>query len=78
MLSSVYLLQCGVRDAIAGQAKVSHSEIKLVEECGKGPVSGSTVGQDEGDLLTDALQKRSFWYMAAHKLSYSSKTCFNR
>lgn len=70
-----YLFQRGVRDAVAGQAEVSRGQIKLLEEEGKGPISGSTVGQYVGDLLTDALQEDSLGDVAPHKLPYCCQIC---
>ncbi|TNN85162.1 hypothetical protein EYF80_004512 [Liparis tanakae] len=35
----------GVRDAVAGQAKVSHGQVKPLEQQSKGPISGSAVRQ---------------------------------
>lgn len=52
---SAYLLQRGVRDAVAGQAEVSHGQVEFLEEQCKGPISGPNVGQYVVDLLTDAL-----------------------
>lgn len=71
-----YLLQRGVRDAVAGQAQVTHGQVERLEEQSKGPVSGSTVGQNVGDLLTDALQKNSFRDVAAHKLTHDCHVCW--
>lgn len=73
---NVYLFQRGIRNTIAGQAKVSHSQVKLLEKSSKGPISGSTVGQYEGDFLTDAFQKDSLRDMAPHKLCHSCQICF--
>lgn len=67
---SIYLFQCGVRDTIAGQAQFVHDLIELLEERGKGPISGSGVGQYEGDLLTDALQEDRLGNVPPHKLSH--------
>lgn len=50
-----HLLQRGVRNPVAGQAKVSQRQVQFLKEQAKGPISGSGVGQYVGDLLTDAL-----------------------
>lgn len=70
-----YLLQCGVRDAVAGQAEVSHGQVELLKEPCKGSISGSTVRQDVGDLLTDALQEDRLGDVALHKLTHGRQVC---
>lgn len=70
-----YLLQRGVRDAVAGQAEVSHGQVELLEEQGKGPISGSTIRQYVGDLLTDALQEDCLRDVALHKLTHRCQIC---
>lgn len=72
----VYLLQRGVRDTVAGQAKVNHSQVELLEERSKRSVSGSAIRQYESDFLTDALQKDSLRDMAPQELSHSCQICF--
>lgn len=70
-----YLLQLGVRDAIAGKAEVRHGRVELLEEQSKGPISGSTIRQYVGDLLTDALQEDRLGDVAPHKLTHSCQIC---
>lgn len=74
----VYLLQCGVGDAIAGQAEVRHGQVELFEEQSKGPISGPTIRQDVGDLLTDALQEGRLRDVAPQKLTHSCQICWTR
>lgn len=71
----LYLLQRGVRDAVAGQAEITHGQVELLEEQRKGPVSGSAIGQDVGDLLTDAFQEDRLGDVAPHKLTHSCQVC---
>lgn len=71
----MYLLQCGVRDAVAGQAEVGHGQIELLEEQSKGPISGPAVWQDVGDLLTNALQEGRLRDVTSHKLAHSRQIC---
>lgn len=70
-----YLLQRGVRDAIAGKAEVRHGRVELLEEQSKSPISGSTIREDVGDLLTDALQEDRLRHVAPQKLTHSCQTC---
>lgn len=65
-----YLLQGGVRDAIAGEAKVGHGSVELSEERAKGPIFSSSVGQDVGDLLTDAFQEDCLRDVFLHELTH--------
>lgn len=73
-----YLLQSGVRDAVAAQAQVGHGQVQVLEEQSKGPVSGSTVGQNVGDLLTDALQEDRLRDVAAHESTHSCQICWRK
>lgn len=70
-----YLLQRGVRDAIAGKAEVRHGRVELLEEQSKSPISGSTIREDVGDLLTDALQEDRLGDVAPQKLTHSCQIC---
>lgn len=74
----LYLLQRGVRDAVAGEAEVSHGRVELSEERGESPVFGSSVGQDEGDLLTDAFQEDRPGDVASHKLTHCCQICWKK
>ena len=72
----VYLLQRGVRDAVAGEAEVSHGQVELLEQQGKGPIPGSTIRQYVGDLLTDALQEDRLGDVAPHNLTQGCQICW--
>ncbi len=71
----VYLLQRGVRDAIAGQTEVSHGQVQLFEERHKGPIFGPMIRQYVGDFLSNALQEDSLGDVVAHKLTHSCQIC---
>lgn len=70
-----YLLQRGVRDAVAAEAEVRHGPVELSEEQSKGPICGCAVGQDVGDLLTDALQEERLGDVAPHQLTHGCQVC---
>lgn len=70
-----YLLQRGVRDAVAAEAEVRHGPVELSEERSKGPICGCAVGQDVGDLLTDALQEERLGDVAPHQLTHGCQVC---
>lgn len=72
---SAYLLQRGVRNAIAGKAEVRHGRVELLEEQSKSPVSGSTIREYVGDLLTDALQEDRLRDVAPQELTHSCQIC---
>lgn len=74
-MSSSYLFQRGVRDTVAAEAKVSRGPVELSEKHGKGSICGAAVGQDVGDLLTNALQEDRLRDVALHQLTKGCQIC---
>lgn len=76
--SSEHLFQRGVRDTVAAEAKVGHGLVELSEKHSKGSVCGAAVGQDVGDLLTNALQEERLGDVAQHQLTKGRQVCGKR